>query len=113
MARKTLLVIVLVVLAAGMLAGCTKQFTRQRYETIRIGLSEFDVEKTLGEPTAKFSDTWTYINDEPFYKAIIKFENGSVIDKAWADMNEIESHPDMKDEIGDPSITVETRTVVE
>jgi hypothetical protein len=76
--------------------GCQEKFTRQRYETIYIGQPAPQVERTLGDPEAKFSDTWTYIHETPFYKAIIKFENGRVVDKAWYDSEQFDTHPDLK-----------------
>ena len=55
------------------------------------------MERTLGKPAAKFSDSWSYWHEDPFYKAIIKFDaNGKVIDKAWYDSKEMGTHPDTK-----------------
>lgn len=71
-------------------AGCHKQFTRPRYETLYIGQPAEQVEKTLGKPDARFQGTWTYIHDDPFYKAIIKFDHGRVVDKAWYDRRQFE-----------------------
>jgi hypothetical protein len=76
--------------------GCQEKFTRPRYETIYIGQPAAQVERTLGQPEAKFSDTWTYIHETPFYKAIIKFENSRVVDKAWYDSEQFGTHPDLK-----------------
>lgn len=100
MTRKTWILMLAVMVTAGFLAGCEK-FTRARYDTITPGLSEMDVQQTLGEPTARFSDSWTYIHDNPFYKAIIKFDSsGKVKDKAWYDESEMGEHPDLKDQPG-------------
>ena len=83
-------------LVTGALVGCeTNQFTRERYETLYTGLSAVDVELTLGTPTTKFSNSWTYINREPFYKAVIGFdENRLVSSMAWYDSEEMGDHPD-------------------
>jgi hypothetical protein len=43
--------------------GCTK-FSRARYESIHTGMNKLAVEKILGPPAAKFSDSWTYTPDE-------------------------------------------------
>jgi hypothetical protein len=99
----------------GMCAGCQEQFTRQRYETIYVGQPAFEVEKTLGTPDARFSDTWTYLHSDPFYKAIIEFEDSRVTNKAWYDENEMGRHPDLDDQDDESSITVDqgTRMIVE
>ncbi|HAU36909.1 MAG TPA: hypothetical protein DCX07_04245 [Phycisphaerales bacterium] len=94
---KRAIVLLLVVGALALVCtGCEKKFTRQRFDTIYVGQPEMEVELTLGEPTAKFSDSWSYINDEPFYKAVISFEKGRVTDKAWYDEHEMGDHPDSK-----------------
>ncbi len=87
-------------LAAGMvLAVCTgcQKFTKQRYEMVYLGMPQQEVEMSLGEPAAKFSDSWSYLHEDPFYKAVIKFDaDGKVIDKAWYDEHEMGTHPDAK-----------------
>lgn len=107
--RRIAIVIVAAAILAGV-AGCQEKFTRQRYETIYIGQPEFEVEKTLGEPTAKFSDTWTYIHDKPFYKAIVEFDSGRVTDKTWYDEREMGTHPDMDDATGRRQVEVQQKT---
>ena len=98
MKRATVLILVACAVAAFCCTGCAKKFTRQRYETIYTGQSAFDVEKTLGDPADggghKFSDTWTYINHRPFYKAVIEFKSGRVSKKVWYDEHEMGDHPD-------------------
>jgi len=101
------------VLAAGLCAGCQEKFTRQRYETIYVGQPAAEVELTLGEPKAKFSDSWSYIHEDPFYKAIIKFSSGRVSDKAWYDEHEMGENPDLKDAPGERKIIVEQQMVVD
>jgi len=80
------------------MVGCaTNKFTRQRYETLYNGQPASDVELTLGPPQHKFSDTWTYVHDKPYYRAIIAFdENGRLIDKQWYDTEEMGDHPDSR-----------------
>jgi len=95
MSRYSLLLLIVAVLVSCMCAGCEK-FTRARYETVYIGMPQFEVEQTLGEPAAKFSDSWSYLHDDPFYKAIIQFRDERVSDKAWYDANEMGTNPDTK-----------------
>lgn len=73
--------------------GCQK-FTPERYNMVYVGQSDQGVEETLGKPYARFDTEWTYINDMPFYKAIIKFKDRKVVDKSWADERGIGDHPD-------------------
>jgi len=96
MKTSSVLLLTAAVLVAGFCAGCQQKFTRQRFDTIYRGQPAYEVEMTLGEPTAKFSNTWSYINEEPFYKAIIEFESGRVTSKAWYDEKEMGDHPDSK-----------------
>lgn len=115
MSRYSLLLVVAAVFVAGACAGCEK-FTRARYETVYVGMPEFEVEQTLGAPTARFSDSWSYLHDEPFYKAIIQFRDGRVSDKAWYDAMEMGDHPDTKWDnpqgaapgVNVPKVTVDT-----
>lgn len=81
--KQAMLILTAVVLLAG-LAGCNK-FNRENYDTIYMGQPIEQVEMTLGKPHAAFSSEWVYINDEPFYKAIIKFQDGKVTGKSWFD----------------------------
>ena len=102
MTRSGMLLLAGIVTAAFLCTGCQQKFTRQRYETIYNGMSELDVEKTLGNPDKgggmKCSDTWTYIRRDPGfrYKAVIKFKDGVVVDKAWYGPGEMGDHPDSK-----------------
>jgi len=81
--------VLIAALLGGLAAGCAEKFTPQRYGAIYIGQPEFEVEQTLGRPAHKFSDSWTYLHDEPFYKAIIHFRNGRVVRKVWYDPENI------------------------
>ena len=98
--RMVLSVCMLVLLALA--AGCTK-FTETNYKMVQPGMSEFEVEKILGEPAVQFGDTWSYVNEDPFYKAVILFKVGRVQDKCWADERGIESYPRDKDKVDDPA----------
>jgi len=96
-------------LLLGVTAGCesTNKFTRQRYETIYTGQESYEVEATLGEPYHKFSNSWTYMHDRPFYKAVIGFDqDGTVASKAWYDSEEMGDHPESLD-VGGP-VTIES-----
>jgi hypothetical protein len=77
---------VLIVLGATALiaGGCGGQkFTRVNYETIYLGQPADAVEEKLGEPTERSRARWLYVNDQPWYQAVIEFDNGKVIDKRW------------------------------
>ncbi len=110
--KRSAIVILALTMLAVTVAGCNK-FTRARYETIYVGQPADIVEKTLGKPYAKFSDSWSYINKKPFYKAVIKFENGRVSDKAWYDEREMGDHPDSKLPSGELKTERRTTIVVE
>ena len=97
MSRYTTFVLLAAVALAMVCTGCEQKFTRPRYDTIITGMTEFEVEHVLGEPEVKFSDSWSYIHEEPFYKAIIQFREGRVSNKAWYDENEMGTHPDLQD----------------
>ncbi len=91
--------IVIVLTGAALLvclcAGCNK-FTRVRYETVNNGTPQDEVEMILGRPKVKFSDSWTYVNESPYYKAVIQFKGGRVSDKAWYDEKGMDDHPASK-----------------
>ena len=111
--KKTLVLLVLVAVFAGAMAGCTK-FTPKRYSMIRTGMTELEVEKILGPPYHKFSDSWTYTHEDPFYRAKIRFENGRVADKAWTDEKGIADDPDAKVPIGEtPKVKVDRKIVID
>jgi len=92
--KNLVITLVAVVAVSSVLAGCQQKFTRQNYDTIYIGQPAHQVEMSLGKPDVQFSNEWNYINEEPFYKAIIKIQDGKVVDKSWADEQVIEDHPD-------------------
>jgi hypothetical protein len=115
MFRRSLFVLLTAALLAGLCTGCQEKFTRPRYDTIYVGMSEVDVERTLGAPAVKFSDSWSYRHDEPYYKAVIQFREGRVTDKSWYDeKGEMGDHPDSKWREGEKTLGVpEHRLVVE
>jgi len=73
-----------VVLAAMFLGGCAK-FTRQNYEMIQRGDDRARVKEVLGRPSQHSSEMWFYINNTPYYRAKIHFENDQVVNKEWFD----------------------------
>ena len=73
----------IVVLAAGLCAGCRDTFLPKNFALIHVGQGQFDVERVLGKPTHRFADTWTYLRSDPYYKAVIRFKDGRVVDKQW------------------------------
>ena len=91
--------------------GCTK-FSRARYESIHAGMNKLTVEKILGPPAAKFSDSWTYTPDEiehdkEYYYVTIHFAGDRVTQKTWSDKHNIADNPDGKKPIGPPKITID------
>ncbi len=71
-------------LVTGTLSGCQRKFTRQRFETLCVGMPDVEVRNVLGKPAAKSPDRWTYLHKMPYYRAIIVFEDGKLIDKQWS-----------------------------
>ena len=67
------------------LGGCAREpFTRVRYETIYLGQVAEEVKATLGEPDRVEGDRWVYTHRDPFYQAILLFEDGRVVEKQWS-----------------------------
>ena len=95
MSKSIVIVLTSAVLLGCLCAGCNK-FTRVRYETVNNGTPQDEVEMILGRPKVKFSDSWTYVNESPYYKAVIQFKGGRVSDKAWYDEKGMDDHPDSK-----------------
>ncbi len=76
--------LIAVLLAAAFCTGCARKFTRVRYELVTAGMSQREVAEALGEPETRTTDAWTYVSREgEYYRAIIRFENSRVCDKAW------------------------------
>ncbi len=110
MSKLTVIVLTSAVLLGCVCAGCNK-FTRVRYETVNIGTPQDEVKMILGRPLVEFSDSWTYVNENPYYKAKIQFKGGRVSDKAWYDEKGMDDHPDSKfHRKGGPKETVKKRT---
>ena len=82
---KRLSIVLLAVLLgwAGLCAGCQQKFTRQRYETIHLGMQRSQVREILGRPTAAEANSWTYMSERPYYKATIVFRDEKVENKSF------------------------------
>ena len=81
--KRSVVLLLTGVLAGGALPGCGEKFTRVRYELVREGMSSQQVKETLGTPTHKGADGWTYVHRLPYYRARIQFSDGRVSDKHW------------------------------
>ncbi len=71
-------------------SGCSDKFTRERYETIYIGQPKDSVHRVLGTPDRSENSRWVYINEMPYERAEITFEDGKVARKYWSYVNEPE-----------------------
>ena len=81
MRRAWLAAAVAVLVAA---AGC--QFTRQNYQSVLLGQTADQVEKSLGKPRTQFDNEWVYTADDPRDLAMAKIWFGpdnKVIGKSW------------------------------
>ena len=105
MSKLSAALLVVIVALPLICAGCGPKFTRQTYETVYVGQPAAEVEAIMGKPAAKFSDSWTYLHEDPFYKAIIGFESGRVRSKSWYDSNQMGDHPDTLRPAGAPNAT--------
>ena len=74
-----LLSVAAVLVLASITAGCHHDDKQQLYEKISIGQSAPQVLQLLREPNGRSDKSWVYV--EPFYLAIVSFENGSVAEK--------------------------------
>lgn len=74
-------------LALAGLTGCQRQFTKERFDMIRIGVDDReDVRQIIGEPTADLADQWLYDDLDHHQSARIFFdEAGRVRQKEWMD----------------------------
>ena len=72
------------VLLVCLCAGCQQKFTRQQYETIYVGMPDWQVRNVLGQATVTHGDAWAYVNESPYYRATIEFENSHVTGKRWS-----------------------------
>ena len=100
--KHTMLLLFALAVVAGLGIGCEKKkFTQERFDVMIInGQTKMEVEKILGEPDAKWTDMWRWVDDEK--SGAVKFDkNGRVIDKAWSDFDRQDAHPDTKWRKGD------------
>jgi len=72
--------------AAVTVCGCggPGKFTRVRYEVVHLGMEPEQVISTLGSPAQTTNDRWTYVNEIPYYRAVIRFEDGRVVGRSWS-----------------------------
>ncbi len=76
----------LVGLALSALSGCTRHFTRERFDTIQPGDDQEDVRQVLGKPKAVAPDVWYYEDLHRHVHAQIFFDDaGRVRNKEWMD----------------------------
>jgi len=82
--RRIIAMLTAAALLAGISAGCgSKGFTRVNYDTLYVGQPADAVEDMLGEPDTREADTWTYVQQTPYCKAVIRFKDGRLADKQW------------------------------
>ena len=102
---------VLTVAALFALTGCADQLTRQHFDMIQIGYAdEYDVEKSIGEPSDKLDDVWHYERVDKHLNVMIHFDDQSKVwRKEWHDtLNGV--HVDSAEPEGDSS-TYESTSV--
>lgn len=89
------IVLSFLVLATAICAGCGQEkFTRVRYEFLSVGATQQEVAETLGEPETRAGDTWTYVNRKgEYYRAVIRFEDGRIVDKQWRVSRTVSTEP--------------------
>jgi len=79
-----------VALALALLAGCDRArrgpgyFTRQNFETVYPGQPDWAVEEKLGHPQERHADHWVYVNERPYYRAVVRFAGGKVTETQWS-----------------------------
>jgi hypothetical protein len=77
-------------LALVLASGCGRErrgpgyFTRQNFETIYTGQPSWAVEEKLGRPEQRHVDSWVYVNERPYYRAVIHFADGRVTKTEWS-----------------------------
>jgi len=85
MPRRSLIILLIAVALVWICGGCQGKFTRQRYETIYTSMPDWQVRNVLGEPADQSPDKWTYVHQQPYYLAEIRFtEGGLVSGKSWS-----------------------------
>ena len=70
-------------LAGSFAAGCAPKFSRQKFETIYVGMPAYAVEQKLGEPQESTPALWVYTG-RPYYRAEIIFRDGRVVETRWS-----------------------------
>lgn len=77
----------LLIVVAGLLAGCESKFNRQNFALIRPGADDReDVRVLLGEPAARMDDVWMYEDlDRHHYAQVFFDDDGRVLNKEWMD----------------------------
>jgi len=73
--------------ALACLFGCQRQFCRERFEQITVGVDDCeDVRQLLGKPSCELADQWLYDDLDHHLSAVIYFdEHGRVTGKQWID----------------------------
>ena len=96
--KRTLLLLLVPGLVAGMMAGCEKKFTEKRFDTMIVnGQSQMEVEKILGKPDAKWETSWKWVDFDEGYSGKVLFdESGSVIGKKFTSMTRNDPDPETK-----------------
>jgi outer membrane protein assembly factor BamE (lipoprotein component of BamABCDE complex) len=67
------------------LTGCHRQFTRDRFDMIQVGVdNQEDVRTILGKPTSDLNDQWLFDDLKRHYSAVVYFDaEGRVSGKEW------------------------------
>ncbi len=84
MACKRASLLAAMVVATMLCAGCQKTLTRQKYDTLYIGQPDYAVRRMLGEPQLRTDGTWTYVHNDPYYRAVIDFQDNRIASKKWS-----------------------------
>ncbi len=95
--KRTILLLLVVVLAAGILTGCEKKFTEKRFDTMVFnGQSKMEVEKVLGKPDAEWSNNvWRWVDFDEGYSGKVLFDKSdSVIGKKFTNSATMRDDPD-------------------
>ena len=84
MTRKRASGLAAVVVATMLCVGCRGILTRQEYDTLYIGQPDYAVRRMLGEPQLRRNGTWTYVHNDPYYRAVIDFQDNRIASKKWS-----------------------------
>jgi hypothetical protein len=69
--------------AACFAAGCGGKYTKQKFETIYVGMPDHAVRHKLGAPQERSPSRWVYTGRRPYYRAEILFSDGKAVEKTW------------------------------